>query len=170
MPTQSERRDATKKAIIDAATRAYEGGDLSVSLEVIGADAGVTKGSIFYHFGSRAGLLRAVALVTLARLERRLAQDLGEIDLRTWVRMVLAEQMTPRGRMLFAINDELALIGELGDIDPFPYLTLRLREFDVSAPPTVIAAAMLQYARQLAFGNAAGGDLDDVMADLDGLL
>ena len=60
--------------------------------------------------------------------------------------------------------------GELDDIDPFPYLTLRLREFDVAAPPTVIAAAMLQYARQLAFGNTAGGDLDDVMADLDGLL
>ena len=108
--------------------------------------------------------------MTLARLERRLAQDLDEIDVRTWVRTVLAAQMTPRGRMLFAINDELALIGELDDIDPFPYLTLRLREFDVSAPPTVIAAAMLQYARQLAFGNTAGGDLDDFVADLDGLL
>ena len=141
-----------------------------MSLDTIATTAGVTKGTILYHFGSRAGLLRAVAERALGRFEARLAREVESVDARTWVRRVLAEQATPTGRMLFAINDELAPTGELVDVDPFPYLAMRLRELEVVAPPTVIAAAMLQYGRQLAFGHPAGGTLDDAMADLDGLL
>ena len=170
MATQTERRNATRGAILDAATSAYEGGDLSVALDEIATIAGVTKGTIFYHFESRAGLLRAVAERALARLEARLAREVDDIDVMTWVRRVLSEQASPMGRLLFAINDELAPTKELIDADPYLYLTARLDAFGVRAPATLIAAAMLQYARQLAFDAPSAGTIDSVMADLEYLL
>lgn len=170
MATQTERRNATQRAILDAAVSAFTTEDLSVSMESIANDAGVTKGSIHYHFGSRSGLLRSVAEFTIAKLEHRIAKTAQEGDVRTWVRAVLVEQATPTGRMLFAINDELAGSGELEDVDPFPYITLRLAEFEIPSPPPVIAAAIIQYGRQLAFGNTSASDIDDVMADLNKLL
>lgn len=170
MATQTERRDATRRAILDAAIRKFTKTGLSVSMEAIAADAEVTKGSIHYHFGSRVGLLRAVAEFTIAALEVRIAKTAEQADVREWVRAVLTAQATPKGRMLFAINDELAGSGELDDVDPFPYITLRLAEFDIPAPPPVIAAAIIQYGRQLAFGNTSAADIDDVMANLDSML
>ncbi len=170
MATQTERRNATRRAILESAITAFTTGDLSVSMEAIAADAGVTKGSVHYHFGSRTGLLRAVAEFVVARLESRIAAASDGVDVRTWIRAVLAEQATPVGAMLFAINDELARTGELTDADPFPYFSLRLAEFDIPSPPPVIAAAMIQYGRQLAFGNTTAASIDDVMADLDPLL
>lgn len=170
MATQTERRNATQRAILDAAILAFTTEDLSVSMESIASAAGVTKGSIHYHFGSRAGLLRSVAEFTMAKLEQRIAQMADEGDVRTWVRAVLVEQATPTGRMLFAINDELARSGELEDVDPLPYIALRLAEFEIPAPPPVIAAAIVQYGWQLAFGNTSRSDIEAVMADLDTLL
>lgn len=164
MATQTERRNATRRAILDAAVDAYIADDISVALERIAVDAGVTKSTIHYHFGSRDGLWRSVAEYVFGRIEARFARLPDDVDVSTWVRMVLAEQATPRGRLLFAINDELARTGDLIDADPFPYLALRLGEFGIDAPPAVIAAAMIQYGRQLAFGAIT--DIDDVMADL----
>jgi len=168
--TQTERRNATQRAILDAAVASFTSFDLAVSMEAIAADAGVTKGSIHYHFGSRSGLLRAVAEFTMVGLERKIANMAKRSDVRAWVRAVLTEQATPTGRMLFAINDELTAAGELDSVDPFAYFTSRLAEFEIPSPPPVIAAAVIQYGRQLAFGNTSAADIDHVMADLDQLL
>ncbi len=168
MATQTERRNATRRAILDAAIASFTTGDLSASMESIATDAGVTKGSIHYHFGSRHGLLRAVAEFVVGRLESRLAASDAAADVRSWVRAVLAEQATSTGAMLYAIHDELARTGQLTGADPFPYFTLRLTEFAIPSPPAVIAAAMIQYGRQLAFGTSLS--IDDVMADLDPLI
>lgn len=134
-------------------------------MESIATAAGVTKGSIHYHFGSRTGLLQAVAEYTIGQLEQRIARS-ADSGVEAWVRAVLTEQATPKGRMLFTINDELAGSGELADVDPFPYFTLRLAEFEIPSPPPVVAAALIQYGRQLAFGNTSADDIDNVMADL----
>lgn len=170
MATQVERRNATRSAILHASIDAFEGGDLSASLESIAASAGVTKGSIHYHFASRIGLLEAVASHAFTEIEKRIAARADVVDVRTWVRDVLEYQVSPRGRMLYAIADELARSGSLVGSDPFPYISLRLTEFDIAAPPTVVAAALIQYGRQLAYGSTPATEIDDVMADLEALL
>lgn len=170
MATQIERRAATRSAILHASIQAFEGGDISTSLESIAATAGVTKGSIHYHFGSRTGLLQAVAAHAFTEIERRIAARAEVVDVRTWVREVLEDQTTPRGRMLYAIGDELTRAGLLVGSDPFPYISLRLSEFDIASPPTVVAAALIQYGRQLAFGSTPADAIDGIMADLGTLL
>ncbi len=170
MATQVERRNATRGAILRASIAAFEGGDLSASLESIAASAGVTKGSIHYHFTSRTGLLEAVASHTFTEIEKRIAARADAVEVETWVREVLEDQVSPRGRMLYAIADELARVGSLVGSDPFPYISLRLSEFDIAAPPTVVAAALIQYGRQLAYGSTPKDAIDGIMADLSDLL
>ncbi len=167
--TQTERRDATRQAILSSAMKQFTDDGTSTSMESIASAAGVTKGSIHYHFGSRIGLLRAVAEYTIGQLEQRITRS-AESGVEAWVRSVLVAQATPKGRMLFTIHDELAASGELADVDPFPYFTLRLAEFEIPSPPPVVAAALIQYGRQLAFGNTSAENIDDVMADFTKLL
>lgn len=170
MATQVERRNATRSAILQASIEAFEGGDLSASLESIAASAGVTKGSIHYHFTSRTGLLEAVATHAFTDIEKRIAGRADTVGVATWVREVLEDQVSPRGRMLYAIADELARAGSLIGSDPFPYISLRLTEFEIAAPPTVVAAALIQYGRQLAYGSTPIEAIDGIMADLKTLL
>jgi AcrR family transcriptional regulator len=58
----SSRRDRTRAAVLDAAWQRLSKPDDPARLEDIAADAGVTRQSVYLHFGSRGGLL--VALVT----------------------------------------------------------------------------------------------------------
>lgn len=77
----SSRRERTRTAILDAAWRRLSIPGDPARLEDIAADAGVTRQSVYLHFGTRAGLL--VALVqhmdeVLGLVERIAA--LGEIE------------------------------------------------------------------------------------------
>jgi AcrR family transcriptional regulator len=163
VPTQTQRRETTHAAVIDAALAAFtRAGHLDVSLERIAHGAGVAKATLLYHFGTRQGLLRAVAVEVIGRLEATLA-DRGDSDVETWLRAVLEEQLTSNGRLLYAIGDELARRGELGEGDPMGYLVNRLRRFGV-ADAEVTAAATLQFGRQLAFGAVGVEEVDRLLS------
>lgn len=74
--------DQTRRALLDAAARlALDGGLAAVSLPAVCAAAGVTKGALFHHFGSKQGLIAAVCDDLLTRIdaevEQALAQDTG---------------------------------------------------------------------------------------------
>jgi TetR/AcrR family transcriptional regulator len=57
----SRDAEATKNSILDAAEEEFaKGGLLGAGTEAIAAKTGVTKCMIFYHFGSKEGLYRAV--------------------------------------------------------------------------------------------------------------
>jgi AcrR family transcriptional regulator len=59
--TQSERTEATRNALIAAGRRLFtEKGYDGVSAEEIVREAGVTRGALYHHFGSKAELLEAV--------------------------------------------------------------------------------------------------------------
>jgi AcrR family transcriptional regulator len=61
--TQTERRNSTRCAIVKAAFDAFKkAGSADVALELIAENAGMTKGSIHYHFKNRVGLVMAVAI------------------------------------------------------------------------------------------------------------
>ena len=70
--TQSERRDATRAALIAAARRLFaaDGYD-AVSAEQIVAAAGVTRGALYHHFDGKRGLFEAVFVEIEGELVQR---------------------------------------------------------------------------------------------------
>lgn len=69
-PTQAERREATRDALLEAAGRAFaRRGYHGASVEEIAADAGLTKGALYYNFAGKEDLF-------LALLDRHVAARL----------------------------------------------------------------------------------------------
>jgi AcrR family transcriptional regulator len=74
MPTQSERTDATRRALLDAARALFaEHGYAAVGVGSISRRAGVTSGAIYHHFASKAGLFAAVYEELVANTGARIA-------------------------------------------------------------------------------------------------
>lgn len=72
--TDAHRRpktpDQTRRALLDAAARiAVDQGVMALSLPAVAAAAGVTKGALFHHFGSKQGLIEATCADLLQRIE-----------------------------------------------------------------------------------------------------
>jgi AcrR family transcriptional regulator len=167
MPTQLQRREATRRAVVDAAIESFTAaGHAGVTLDDIAADAGVAKSTVLYHFGSRLGLLRAAAIELVLRVERRIADRARGATASDWVRAVLEGQLTASGRVLHRIGDELAQHRALDEGDPMAYLIGRLDDLGVEGEAEVVAAAILQFGRQLAYGQAAAADIDAMVASL----
>ena len=166
MATQEERRRATRRAIIDAAFAAFvRQGSPDVPLADIARAAGVTKGTILYHYESRAGLLAAVAV----RLFRDIEQQAGAsapLEASSYVSALLTAQSEPVGRVLFTIGDELLRIGSLEAIDPYRHLRHRLETLGIDGSSAVTAGAVLQFGRQLAFGLADPDEIPDLLSEL----
>jgi AcrR family transcriptional regulator len=69
--TQAERRDATRRVLLDSADRAFSRhGFHAASVAAIAEDAGYSKGAVYGRFGSKDGLFLAVLE---ERFDRRLA-------------------------------------------------------------------------------------------------
>src|SRR5436305_5118889 len=82
-PATSRKRDQSEQSrdrLIDAATRLFaERGYRDASVQAIGEAAGISRGSIFWHFGSKEGLLWAVAEREFGRWEDEvLVPSVGE--------------------------------------------------------------------------------------------
>ena len=61
MRTTKAQSDALARALRDAGTRRFaRDGYAGVALDDVAADAGVTRGAVYHHFGSKEGLFRAV--------------------------------------------------------------------------------------------------------------
>ena len=59
--TQAERTSATRRALLDAAREQFaERGYAGTGREQVAAAAGVTRGALHHHFGTKEGLFRAV--------------------------------------------------------------------------------------------------------------
>jgi AcrR family transcriptional regulator len=72
--TQAERRSTTRRALIDAGRRLFaERGFANAGQEEIVERAGVTRGALAHHFGTKVGLFRAV----VETLETELAEHIA---------------------------------------------------------------------------------------------
>ncbi|MFF2275418.1 TetR/AcrR family transcriptional regulator [Agromyces sp. NPDC058126] len=61
MATKAEQRDRTRTEIVRLATARFaEHGYAGVALEELMAEAGLTRGALYHHFGSKQGLFQAV--------------------------------------------------------------------------------------------------------------
>jgi len=77
---RTARRAARRTELLDAAVRAIRRDGPGVSMDVIAAEAGVTKPIVYRHFGDRAGLASALAeqfgAGLIAELDDALTRDL----------------------------------------------------------------------------------------------
>ncbi len=72
--TQAERTSATRRALLDAARDQFaERGYTGTGREQVAAAAGVTRGALYHHFGTKEGLFRAV----VEELEAGLAEQVA---------------------------------------------------------------------------------------------
>jgi AcrR family transcriptional regulator len=109
---RTARRAARRVELLDAAVRAIRRDGPMVSMDVIAAEAGVTKPIVYRHFGDRVGLASALAeqfgAALVAELDAALTQDLPpEQLLRATIDTYLA--FVERDPQLYSF-----LIGRLG--------------------------------------------------------
>jgi AcrR family transcriptional regulator len=109
---RAARRAARRTELLDAAVRAIRRDGPMVSMDVIAAEAGVTKPIVYRHFGDRVGLASALAeqfgAALVAELDDALTQDLPpEQLLRATIDTYLA--FVERDPQLYSF-----LIGRLG--------------------------------------------------------
>ncbi len=129
MPTEKSPRrrrtaDEARRMILDAAeARFLAEGPAALRLQELAGELGVSHPTILHHFGSREGLVRAVAARSLGALQADLVAALGEGDLPKRDVAALVEQIFSalgehgQARMLawLALSTEgRAMAGEAG--------------------------------------------------------
>jgi AcrR family transcriptional regulator len=85
MPTQSERREATRGAIVEAATELFsERGFEQTSVADILELAGISRGALYHHFAAKDDVFAAVFVVTssvaIRETARQIPPDATPID------------------------------------------------------------------------------------------
>src|SRR5436190_110352 len=77
---KAEQSQKTRRRLVDSATELFaRKGYREASVQQIADAAGISRGSIFWHFGSKEGLLWAVAEELFARWEHEvLVPEVGE--------------------------------------------------------------------------------------------
>jgi len=104
----------TRERILDAAQRVLSRPWTRAGIDEIAAEAGVTKGAVYHHFGERSALLRAVAeRVTPTELEFALLADTDALSdrdalavlLRTYHRAVAARADLVRNLVIASRDD-----------------------------------------------------------------
>ena len=105
-PTTNTRSDATRSALINAATEVFaRSGFEAVGTRDIAAAAAVHPALIGYHFGSKEGLYLAVFEHIAATMEERVGPALAHID----------HVLNSPGPTADVAKRSLALLGELSD-------------------------------------------------------
>ncbi|MBB4841390.1 AcrR family transcriptional regulator [Sphingomonas kyeonggiensis] len=116
--TQAERTAETREALLDAAIRLlYRNGYSGTSTEAISEEAGVTRGALHHHFGTRAQLMADV-IGTVYERERRayeeIAADTGRgAHISDWPEMLWEVLSRPSGLAVLEILQASRSDGEL---------------------------------------------------------
>lgn len=77
-PVQA-RAEATVSVVIEATIKAIEaGGEASVRIDDILNETGISKGSLYHHFGGREGLIAAARVVQFSRFVAEDAKNIRE--------------------------------------------------------------------------------------------
>ncbi|TDD92136.1 TetR/AcrR family transcriptional regulator [Actinomadura darangshiensis] len=80
--TQGERSDASKRALVEATMRIIaDEGYRSTTVARIQEEAGVSRGLVGYHFGSKKGLMEAVLVAIRDSYISQVLEDRNERDL-----------------------------------------------------------------------------------------
>jgi AcrR family transcriptional regulator len=108
--TRAEQRAATRRALLAEGRRRFAAdGYHAVVLAEVAQAAGVTKGAAYHHFGSKAGLFRAVVAEVQAELGARVASEAERFDapweqLRAGCRAFLTAGTDPAVRRVLLVD------------------------------------------------------------------
>jgi AcrR family transcriptional regulator len=163
---RAQQKAATRERLLQSAVEVFTGGSvLTTPVDAVAAAAGVSKATLFFHFGSRLELLEQVAGIIYAR---GAAWQPGPLGLRPFLDRYFDAQHLAETRLLWEIGDLLSVEGRGGPNFAYLHLTETLAEHleeDGLAPDRartaagVLAPAVLLVARRVAFGQA---DHDEV--------
>lgn len=158
-PAPEPVRDAerTRRAVLEAAERAFTERGAKVSLADIAALAGVTKSGLMHHFPSREALIRAVAEHGTERMwdEVRAHVDLSENRPGKFTRAYV-RALTGGSEYLASAFSPTGLIAKLGTLDAAE-ITYLLDQEDADAWNAAFAADGLPEGRVTAIRYAAEG-------------
>jgi AcrR family transcriptional regulator len=170
---RAQQKAATRDRLLRCAVAVFARGSvLTTPVDAVAAAAGVSKATLFFHFGSRLELLEQVAGTIYAR---GAAWQPGPRGLRPFLDRYFDAQHLPETRLLWEIGDVLSVEGRGGPNVAYLHLTDTLAEHlaEDGLPPDrartaagVLAPAVLLVARRIAFGQADGEEVarfhDDV--------
>ena len=157
--TRAEQKRETRRALLDAAERVLiEQSPASARLEDIAAEAGVSKATLFFHFGTRNELFAALAYRLYVR-RSAVTDEARHEGLRDYVRDYLDGMRLPEVRLIWQLGD---LIGsDHPDLLEAAYAHLTgeleavLRRDGLSAARAATAAAVLCPALMMVARRAA---------------
>lgn len=186
--TKAEQREATTRALLDAARRAFAArGYRRTSLTEVVAAAGVTKGALYHHFGGKDELFRAV----LAEVHREVAEAVAGAapDADPWTQLVagcrafLAASTAPETQRVLLVDAPAVLGWDVWrDLDAATsrqqleeVLTELMAAGEIPEQPLaplvhLLSGAMNEAALWLAGSEDPAADLDAAMAALTRML
>ena len=108
LPSQRAQRKAdTRRRLLEAATEVFiESGPTTASLDVIAARAGVSRPTLFFHFGSRTEMMDALVLYHLEQF-RSEARHFTAEDFGAFLEAYLRAQARPTVRLVWQLGDLL---------------------------------------------------------------
>ena len=185
MPTQSERTEATRGALIAAGRKLFGArGYAGVGTEEVVAEAGVTRGALYHHFRDKRDLFRAVFVAqeielltsvgtAVAAVEGATAQLSAALEatLDLCTDPVIARISFLDGPAVLGVEEWRAIIEEysLGVVRHMLAEAMTAGELR-QAPADALAHLMLGALNEAGMVIAAGGDRDETGAALRALL
>ena len=185
MPTQSERTEATRGALIAAGRKLFGArGYAGVGTEEVVAEAGVTRGALYHHFRDKRDLFRAVFVAqevelltsvgtAVAVVEGAYAQLSAALEatLDLCTDPLIARISFLDGPAVLGIEEWRAIIEEytLGVVRHMLSTAMEAGELR-TAPADGLAHLMLGALNEAGMVIAAGGDRDETGAALRVLL
>jgi AcrR family transcriptional regulator len=189
MPTQAERSEATRRALLAAARRLFAGGGYeATSIEDISRAAGVTRGALYHHFESKTDVFRSVFEEAQGWLAGRVAAA-ARAEPDAWsrlgaaIRAYLVEVSEPGLRRIVLVDGPLALgWAEWRRIDERHFLggmrhnlSQAIAEGSIAPRPVEpLARLILGAATEAALSLGLDGErrvtVDDVVAEMARLL
>ena len=176
---RTKQKEETRQRLLVSAREVFdEGSVVTTPLDAVAKGAGVSKATLFFHFATRADLLRATAGDLYGELAL-VVDVLHDRDTVDYLRAYLHAQTDRRIVLLWKIGDVLA-----ADADPLvdvAYTSLsvevgrRLTDDGVPADRVdalagVIAPAAFMVARRVAFGSADTTEIETFLTRVTALL
>jgi AcrR family transcriptional regulator len=168
--TRSEQKRETRRALLRAAeTLLAHESPATVRLEDIAAEAGVSKATLFFHFGTRNELLAALAYRLYVR--RSFVTDAAKHDgLRDYLTDYLAGMKLPEVRLIWRLGDLIggdhpALLDSAYEHLTGELRTVLRREGQIASHANQLAAvlcpALMMVARRAATDLGSQREIDD---------
>jgi AcrR family transcriptional regulator len=187
--TKAEQREATKQTLVSIGREHFTArGYAQAAAEEIVAEAGLTRGALYHHFGSKEGLFAAVLLNVAAELAARIDAATAELDdpwqmLETGCSVFLDAATDPSVQRILLIDGPVVLgwqawrkidseTSMLGLSTVLNELQTRgeLASVPVEALVHLLSGAMNEAALWIAQANDPSAALDDARAALTHLL